>query len=255
MPADAFKTASLLHFASLAMRLSAMLVFLPLPGFRSLSAAARVFLALSLACVLAVAAPPSAQTQQFGPDFLIRILADLVTGVSIGLVSTLVVEAFTFSGQVLSVQAGFSYASTIDPFSESDSGILPSLFSLAANLLLFQSPLYGELIRALMAGLLRSPDKALLRAPDAARILIGFSAHCLEIGIKLALPIIALLFLADLCIGLFGRLQPQIQFLSMSFSIKLLGTMAAVAALAPALRWLYQQLVVTAVGVLRHLAR
>jgi flagellar biosynthetic protein FliR len=127
-----------------------------------------------------------------GSSFLIRLLADLVTGVSIGLVSTLVVEAFTFSGQVISVQAGFSYASTIDPFSESDSGILPSLFSLAANLLLFHSPLYGELIRALMAGLLRSPDRSLLRAPEAARILIGFSAHCLEIGIKLALPIIAL---------------------------------------------------------------
>jgi len=190
-----------------------------------------------------------------GSDLPIRLLADLVTGVSIGLVSTLVVEAFTFSGQVLSVQAGFSYASTIDPFSEADSGIMPSLFSLAANLLLFHSPLYGELIRALMAGLLRTPDKALLKAPEAARILIGFSAHCLEIGIKLALPIIALLFLADLCIGLFGRLQPQIQFLSMSFSLKLLGAMAAVAALAPALRWLYQQLAVSAVNVLHLFAR
>lgn len=232
-----------------------MLVFLPLPGFRSLPAAARVFLALSLAAVLAVSAPPTLYQEKSGTDLLIRLLADLVTGVSIGLVSTLVVEAFTFSGQVLSVQAGFSYASTIDPFSESDSGILPSLFSLAANLLLFTSPLYAELIRALMAGLLRSPDTALVRAPEACRILIGFSAHCLEIGIKLALPIIALLFLADLCIGLFGRLQPQIQFLSMSFSLKLLGAMAAVAALAPALRWLYQQLAANAVNVLHLLAR
>jgi flagellar biosynthetic protein FliR len=255
MPAEVFSAGSLFQLAPIALRLSAILVFLPLPGFRSLPAAARVFFALSLAAVLAVSAPPALYEGQPGADFLIRLLADLVTGVSIGLVSTLVVEAFTFSGQVISVQAGFSYASTIDPFSESDSGILPSLFSLSANLLLFHSPLYGELIRALMAGLLRSPDRALLRAPDAARILIGFSAHCLEIGIKLALPIIALLFLADLCIGLFGRLQPQIQFLSMSFSLKLLGTMASIAALAPALRWLYQRLAVSAVGVLHLLTR
>jgi flagellar biosynthetic protein FliR len=255
MPAEVFKTGSLFQLASMALRLSAMLVFLPLPGFRSLPAATRVFFSLALAAVLAVSAPPSLYSEQLGSDFLIRLLADLLTGVSIGLVSTLVVEAFTFSGQVISVQAGFSYASTIDPFSESDSGILPSLFSLAANLLLFHSPLYGELIRALMAGLLRSPERALLRGPEAARILIGFSAHCLEIGIKLALPIIALLFLADLCIGLFGRLQPQIQFLSMSFSLKLLGAMAAIAALAPALRWLYQQLAANAVNVLHQLTR
>lgn len=255
MPAEILSASSLFQLASLVSRLAAMLVFLPLPGFRSLPAAARVFFSLSLGVVLAVSAPPALYEEQLGPNFLIRLLADLVTGMSIGLVSTLVVDAFTFSGQVISVQAGFSYASTIDPFSESDSGILPSLFSLAANLLLFHSPLYGELIRALMAGMLRSPDRALLRAPEAARILIGFSAHCLEIGIKLALPIIALLFLADLCIGLFGRLQPQIQFLSMSFSLKLLGTMAAVAALAPALRWLYQQLAVSGAKILQLLAR
>lgn len=255
MPAEIFKTGALLQVGSLALRLSAMLAFLPLPGFRNLPATARVFFSLSLAAVLAISAPPGIYADDLGSNYVTRLLADLLTGVSIGLVSTLVVEAFTFSGQVVSVQAGFSYASTIDPFSESDSGILPSLFSLAANLLLFHSSLYAELIRALMAGLFRNPDRALLRAPETARILIGFSAHCLEIGIKLALPIIALLFLADLCIGLFGRLQPQIQFLSMSFSLKLLGAMAAIAALAPALRWLHQQLAASAVNVLHLLAR
>lgn len=255
MPVELFNTGALLQLASLALRLTAMLVFLPLPGFKSLPAAARIFFAMSLAVVLAATAPPAVYEARPGSDFLIRLLADLLTGVSIGLVSTLVVEAFTFSGQVISVQAGFSYASTIDPFSESDSGVLPSIFSLAANLLLFHSPLYAELIRALMAGLLRPSDQVALRAPETARLLIGFSAHCLEIGIKLALPIIALLFLADLCIGLFGRLQPQIQFLSMSFSLKLLGTMAALAALAPAFRWLYQQFATSAVNALHLLGR
>ena len=255
MHAETFDTWVVLHAASLALRLSAMLVFLPLPGFRSLPAMTRVFFALALAVVIAVSAPTPPWEGPILSDFPIRLVADLITGASIGLVSTLAVEAFTFSGQILSVQAGFSYASTIDPLSEADSGIMPSLFSLAANLLLFHSPLYGELIKARVSGLLRSPEKALLHAPAAARILIGFSAHCLEIGIKLALPIIALLFLADLCIGLFGRLQPQIQFLSMSFSLKLLGAMAAVAALAPALCWLYQQLAVSAVTELHLLSR
>ena len=255
MPVEAFKTGELLRLASLVLRLSAMLAFLPLPGFKSLPAAARIFLALTIAVVLAATAPPSVLEAGLGSDFLLRLLADLLTGVSIGLVVTLAVDAFTFSGQVISVQAGFSYASTIDPFSESDSGILPSIFSLAANLLLFHSPLYAELLRGLMSGLVRPPDLAVLRAPEAARILIGFSAHCLGAGIKLALPIIALLFLADLCIGLFGRLQPQIQFLSLSFSLKLLGTMAAVAALAPAFRWLYRQLATNAVTVLQQLAK
>jgi flagellar biosynthetic protein FliR len=255
MLGDLVRAGAWLQLAAIALRLSAMLAFLPLPGFKSLPAATRVLFSLSFASVLAVSAPPEAFAAPPGGAFLLQLMGDLLTGVSIGLVCTLVVDAFTFSGQVISVQAGFSYASTIDPFSESDSGILPSLFSLTANLLLFQSPLYAELLRALMSGLLRPPGQAAAHAQGVARILIEFSAHCIGIGIKLALPIIALLFLADLCIGLFGRLQPQIQFLSMSFSLKLLGTVAAIAVLAPALGWLFQQLSLSAVNVLREFAR
>ena len=74
-----------------------MLVFLPLPGFKILPAAARVLMALALAAVLAASAPPAAFQPLTGPEFLIRLLADLLTGVSIGMVSSLVVEAFNFA--------------------------------------------------------------------------------------------------------------------------------------------------------------
>ena len=255
MPAEMLDTFALFRLGSVAIRLGAMLVFLPLPGFRNLPPAARVLLSLSLAIVLAAASPESLPSSGAHEDLLMRLLADLFTGVSISLVATLVVESMMFGGQIIAVTAGFSYASMIDPFSDSDSGILPSLMSLTANLLLFHSPLYAGLIRALLAGMSRAPDQVSVHGPEATRILLRFSTHCLETGIKLALPVIALVFLADLCIGLFGRLQPQIQFLSISFSLKLLGTMAATAALLPAARWLYQRLAINAVDVLHALTR
>jgi flagellar biosynthesis protein FliR len=255
MPAEMFDTLALFRLGSVAIRLSAMLVFLPLPGFRNLPPAARVLLALSLAIVLAAASLDSLSSSGVHEDLIMRLLADLFTGVSISLVATLVIESIMFGGQIIAVTAGFSYASMIDPFSESDSSILPSLMSLTANLLLFQSPLYAGLVRALSASVNQVPNQVSVRGPEAARILLRFSTHCLQTGIKLALPVIALVFLTDLCIGLFGRLQPQIQFLSISFSLKLLGTMAATAAVLPAVGWLYQGLAITAVDVLHALTR
>lgn len=255
MPAEMFDTFALFRLGSIAIRLSAMLVFLPLPGFRNLPPATRVLFALSLAVVLAAAAPESLSSGGAREDLIVRLLANLFTGISISLVATLVVESMMFGGQIIAVTAGFSYASMIDPFSESDSSIMPSLMSLTANLLLFHSPLYAGLVRALVAGVNQAPDQVSVRGSEAAKILLGFSNHCLQTGIKLALPVIALVFLADLCIGLFGRLQPQIQFLSISFSLKLLGTMAATAAILPVVGWLYQRLAVTAMEVLHALAR
>jgi len=255
MPAEMFDTFALFRLGAVAVRLGAMLVFLPLPGFRNLPAAARVLLALSLAIVVSATSPDSLPSSRVHEDLMVRHLADLFTGVSISLVATLVVESMMFGGQIIAVTAGFSYASMIDPFSESDSSILPSLMSLTANLLLFNSPLYAGLVRALVAGLNQVPDQVSIRGGEAAKILLSFSTHCLQTGIKLALPVIALVFLADLCIGLFGRLQPQIQFLSISFSLKLLGTMAATAAILPAVGWLCQRLAITGVDVLHALTR
>lgn len=232
-----------------------MLIFLPFPGYKNLPPATRLLFALCLALTLAIASPVSFALVRPTDDLLIRLLADALTGISISLVAMLVVESLIFCGQIMAVLAGFSYASTIDPFSESDSGIVLSMMSITANLLFFHSPLYAGLIRALASGLGHEPEQVSVRSTEAVRILLSFSSHCLEVGIKLSLPVIALLFLTDLCVGLFGRLQPLIHILPISFSIKLLGLMAATAALMPVTRWLYQRLTLRAIDVLFALTR
>jgi len=255
MPAELLDSFSLFRLCSGFLRLSAMLVFLPLPGYKNLPPAARVLVAISLAIVLSTASPNAFPSSRPSDDLLIQLLTDFLTGISISLVAALVVEALMFGGQIMAILAGFSYASTIDPFSESDSGILPSAMSITANLLFFQSPLFSGLIRALAAGLNREPEHVSIQSPEAAQLFLNFSSHCLEVGVQLALPVIALLLLADLCIGLFGRLQPQVHILSVSFALKLLGLMASAAALLPVLQWLYQRLALSAVNVLHALTR
>ena len=236
-------------------RASLILVFLPIPGFRLLPVGARALVAFSMATVIAGAGTWAEGPAVAGAYGFTRLMADLFTAAGIGLAGNFVVESLTFGAQMIAAQAGFSYASMIDPFSESDTGIIPSFVGLAANLLIFQSPLYAGLFRALAEGLSRAPERAASHASDVARIVVGFSAHCLEYGIRLALPVIAFGFLADLCIGLFGRLQPQIQFLPISFSLKLLGALTATAAVLPALGWLHQRLSATAGDVLLVLTR
>jgi flagellar biosynthetic protein FliR len=55
----------------------------------------------------------------------------------------------------------------------------------------------------------------------------------LSVGLRLALPVIALLILIDLALALLGRMQQHLQLLSMAFPAKMACALAILAALAP----------------------
>jgi len=216
-----------------------MLSLLPLPGFKAFPIIVKVFLVVSLAVSIGFATNQSSPSNTMSDDGLVQIMAELFRGIGISLVATFAIEALIFSGQIIAVQVGLSYAAVIDPFSESDSGILPSLMGLLSGLLLFQSELYAGLIRSLALTVNRGPGGSGASNMESARSLIEYCVNCLQMGLRLALPVMALLLFVDICMGLFGRLQPQIQFLPLSFSMKLLGAMAALAGLMPAYGYLY----------------
>ena len=54
-----------------------------------------------------------------------------------------------------------------------------------------------------------------------------------SIGLRVALPIVALLILIDFALALLGRVQQQLQLLSLAFPAKMAAALALLAALAP----------------------
>src|SRR6185436_14800669 len=104
-------------------RMAGAMIFVPLPGIKSAPEPVRAAFALSLTIALYGQWPVIASTvspsQIFG-----WAIAEAALGLAIGLCVAVVLEAFSLSAQVLGLQAGYAYASTIDPNSEADSGIL-----------------------------------------------------------------------------------------------------------------------------------
>jgi len=135
----------------------------PLPGFKSLPAPARVLFALSLAVVLAVSAPPASTRSSWAriswSGFsLTSLQGEHRTRLNAGVEALRSVGKSFCSGRFLlcfdhrSVQRiGFWHS----PFAIQPCGQPPP----------FPSPLYAELIRALMAGLLRSPSGLCFELP------------------------------------------------------------------------------------------
>jgi hypothetical protein len=88
---------------------------------------ARMAFALMITMCLAPVWPagPAAIPGMF--TFALWMIAEAALGVLIGLFVSVLVESFQLAAQVLGLQAGFSYASTVDPGSQADSTVLQSV--------------------------------------------------------------------------------------------------------------------------------
>jgi flagellar biosynthesis protein FliR len=239
MPNELTLSASTLYgFLLVLARVGGALTFVPLPGVRGGPEPARVAFALGFTLALAPRWP-AVDASAVSPGTLVAwVAAEAAVGLAIGVAVAVVVEAFALAAQILGLQAGYAYASTIDPNTEADSGVLLVFAQLVAGLLFFALGLDREVLRLFAASLARIPAGGYVPDRPAAQALIGLGTALFAVGTRLALPVVALLVLVDVALALLGRINQQLQLLSLAFPAKMLTALVVlswVAAVFPRL--------------------
>ena len=138
-------------------RIGGMLIYVPIPGTKSAPPLVKAVLAICLSVALLPATTSfHLQPAGFG-QLAIWLVGEMIFGLMVGLFVGFLSEGLSFGLQAIAVQAGFSYASTIDPNSETDSGMLQALAQIISSLLFFQYSGEGVVIRAFSRSLTRWP--------------------------------------------------------------------------------------------------
>ena len=248
----AIPTSVLYGFLLVLARISGVFVFLPLPGFEAGPSAAKITLAMILTFAMYSRWPsldplPASMMQVAG-----WMVAEAAIGLATGLAVAFLIEAVTFAAQAISTQAGFAYASTIDPNTEADSTVLLLLAQLTAGLLFFAMG-FDRVVLTILARSLEThpPGTALVASRANVDALVMLGSSIFSTGVHLALPLMTLLFLIDLSIGLLGHLNSQLQLIALAFPAKMLTALVALSFLVVLIPKLYQQLgaeVFTALG-------
>lgn len=222
-------------------RVGSAVAFVPLPGFRNAPELARVVLALSLTFALFPVWPALGDTVPAAGTFLLWLAAEAALGAGVGLTIAFLTEGFVLGAQILGLQAGYSYASTIDPASQADTSVLQVLAQLAGNLLFFALGMDREVIRAFAWSLESLPPGSFVLRIASAEGILKLGAGLFATGIRLAIPVVALLMMFDIALALMGRINAQLQLLSLAFPVKMLAALLTLAAIAPLLPLLYRQ--------------
>lgn len=203
-------------------RVSGFLVLVPLPGLNAGPTAARIVLALGLTVCLMPHWPTVKSGTLFG-DLVLWVAAEFALGLSIGIGIALLLETFQISAQAIGIQAGFSYASTIDPSTQADTAVLQTVLQLLTGILFFALGLDFQVIKLLTIGLDTLPTGAAIAKAFNPKVVGSLGSMMFSTGLRLAMPVIGSLMLLDLAFALLSKVHSQLQLLSLSFSAKMLA--------------------------------
>jgi len=236
-----FSLSALYSFLLVLARISSAMIFVPIPGVKNTPDAPKIIfsLCITLALMSSWPAPPDPNP---GIGLLTAwLLSEAAFGLTIGLAVAFLAESFVFAAQILGLQAGYSYASTIDPTNQTDIGVLQVLIQLMAGFLFFGFGLDREIIRIFAHSLVIYPPGVFQINESMVLAIQRLGSAMFSTGLRLAMPVIALLLLFDLSLALLGRINAQLQLLTLAFPVKMLGALAALAGMATLLPSVFEK--------------
>jgi flagellar biosynthetic protein FliR len=230
---------TLLGFFLTLIRVGGAFIFVPIPGVTSVLSPARVILSLGMAIALFpewphVAAIPSAGL------FVLWMTIEAGLGVGIGLTVAFISESLAVGAQVMGLQAGYGFATTIDPNTQADTTVLVTFAQVAAGLLFFATGLDREILRVFAHSLETWPAGTFVLTRGAAAQALSIGSTMFSTGLRLALPIIAILVMVDISLALLGRVNAQLHLITIAFPVKMMIGLALLGWLALLLPALFQ---------------
>jgi flagellar biosynthetic protein FliR len=215
-------------FLEAASRMAALVAMLPLPYLRSAPVPVKLGFGVLLALLLVPAWPRPVAAEMTLENAAARSLLGAASSVVTACAAGLAMDLFVAASRLIGLNAGFGYASTIDPSTQADSGVLDVVGGLFAALL----AVTAGLDRPILLAMARSASELSLPAAATAPAMVSLLAQTWSSAFRLALPVLALLLLIDLVLALGAKVQAQLQLISLSFPVKMLLSFLLLAASA-----------------------
>lgn len=235
-------------------RVGGVFIFVPLPNTRNAPDPIRIVLTLAVTLALYPVWPTVAP--DIGPlELCGLLLIEGAFGVCMGLFVSFLSEAGVLFGQICGLQAGFSFASTIDPESQADSPVLSAIAQSVSSLLFVTLGLHRYLIRVFAESLQRVPPGKLVIDRAWGQIVLEAAGSLFSVGLRLALPIVGLMLMVDLTLALLSRINSQLQLITMAMPLKILAALATICVLLMIFPSVYSGYADQLFRAMTHLAR
>ena len=220
-----------LGFVLAVLRSSAWVVVCPPFNTRMIPTPAKIGLAVALAIPAAPRVAEQAPSTDLG-SLIMAASLQVAAGLALGFITQLLFAALQAAGELLDLFAGYTIASTYDPFSNATQAVLGRFYYLLAITLLFALDGHLMLVRGFLDSFTALPADGVALA-DLSTVLIMNLSMFFMAALELAAPLLAAIFLAEVSLGLLSRAAPQMNVFVLGFPIKIMLTLLLVGLTLP----------------------
>lgn len=212
----------LLRFFFLTIRISALLLTMPLFGARIVPTQVKMVcvLMVSFGMYPAVPAVPLNISHDVGVLVLLAI-GELLVGLMMGYVGQILFVGVQLGGELISQQMGLSLATIFDPQNASSISVVSNFQYIIAVLVFFSLSAHHWFFLALAESLHTVPLLESTITHKAPMALVHLVGKALVMAVKFAAPMLVALLLVTFGMGIMARLVPQLNIFVLSFPVNL----------------------------------
>jgi flagellar biosynthetic protein FliR len=216
------QSAEVLGFIYAFARASAWIVLVPPFSNKAIPAMAKVGLAGGLGLAAASSAAPTNLDPTWA-QLAAGVALQAVAGLVLGFLTMLILSAAQAAGGLIGLFGGLSLPPQLDPLSMNQATPTSSLYEMIAMALLFASNGHVILTRGFLASF--AATKPISPAGAASTLTHAMSTFFVG-ALEIAAPLLAVLFAAQMVLGLLTKASPQMNALSLSFPIQITAVLA-----------------------------
>ena len=216
-------------------RISALVSVVPILGSQTIPTRVKIFVSLFLTILILPMLKSQQEIESITLTMLLPLtLREVILGLFLGFNAKFLFESFQFAGRLISTQMGLGMAELVDPASGSQSTPIGTLFSLIAMVLFLILNGHHLIVSAVYKSFELAPVASLSFIAPAAKLkMMDLFNDLFIIGLKLAAPSMATLFLIEVSTGIMARIVPQMNIFFVALPLKLGVGMLIVIAFLP----------------------
>ncbi|PCI01598.1 MAG: flagellar biosynthetic protein FliR [Alphaproteobacteria bacterium] len=219
-----YVTGQVATFMMVFARMGTAIMVMPGIGDSFVSSRVRLLFAFAFVAVITpMISPLVPDLNMNSPVFLWVMVRELVIGFFIGTVARIFMTALDTGGMIISMQTGLGNAMVFNPQMAGQGSIIGAFLSITGAVLLFSTNLHHLLIYALVDSyktFAMGADFPLVEG--MAQTIAKAVAQSFQIGFYMAVPFMMVSLLLYICMGVLGRLMPQIQVFILALPIQIL---------------------------------
>lgn len=182
-------------------------------------------------------------------------LNEVMTGLVLGFITNMIFEVVKFAGSWMDIHAGFSMVSVLDPTSHTQSTLIGNFAYMIATVIFFIVDGHHIVIKLLIESFRIVPIGETLVYQETMMAVISTITDYFVLGVKIAIPIVLIIVITDLCLGLISRTVPTIPIMIFGLPIKNLLGLITFVILLPLIFKIVSNAVYNLADVFEHIFR